>query len=455
MKLKFPLFTLIMATVVTPSWAQPLTEPEPGMAPAAISVNALDLDRALRLALDNNFGIRQAMEVIEEQEGVIMTVRSALLPNLAASGNYQFLDEGLSDPNAQSSSDRAWSAQIGATQLLYAGGGVRNSLEAQKFIRDSARFQLMAVINRELSNVAVRFYDVLLARGQIGVEEENIALLEEQLQDVTNRFNAGAVSQFEVLQAEVALANGRPNLIRARNRFRIAIDQLRRAIGIETKDVINEADVPEIVGDLEYQKVEYDLGESLLEAKSNRPELLALRAVEEAQARGIAVARSGFLPEINALAAWQFRKRPGSNDLGDSLDGWVLGVEGRWSIWDGNRTRGDLRVARSQLRQAELETMDTTLLVEVEVRQAVSALQEAIELVDAAGKVIEQAEESLRLAKVRFETGAATQLDVLQSQVALTDARNNLLEANYAFNVAVTNLRTAVGQPELFVGPVE
>ncbi|MGF1529977.1 MAG: TolC family protein [Puniceicoccaceae bacterium] len=410
---------------------------------------ALNLDRALQLAVESNFGIQRAIEQIEEQEGVILSVKSSLLPNASVSGNYNWLDRGLSDPlNPGPSTDRAWSAEIGVRQLFYSGGGVRNSLEAQEFVRSAARLQLMGVVNRELFNVSVRFYDVLLARGQIEVEEENIGLLEEQLGDVRNRFEAGAVSQFEVLQAEVALANGKPRLIRAKNQYRISLEELMQAIGSNPQKA---GGVPEIVGELEFEPFAYELEESLMEARRNRPELQALKLLEEAEARGVAVARAGYLPEINGLAAWQFRKSSGSKDLEDSLNGWVLGVEGRWAIWDGNRTAGEVRAARSRLRQAEIDSRDTAFAVEVEVRRAVSALQEAVELVEAAGKVIEQAEESLRLAKVRFDSGAATQLDVLQSQVALTEARLNLLEAKYAHNVAATELRRAVGQPELFV----
>ena len=78
-----------------------------------------------------------------------------------------------------------------------------------------------------------KFYNVLLAREKVKVQEENVALFQRQLQDAQNQFKAGAVSNFEVLRAQVALANAQPDLIAARNNFRIAIEQLRQSLGVQ------------------------------------------------------------------------------------------------------------------------------------------------------------------------------------------------------------------------------
>ena len=79
------------------------------------------------------------------------------------------------------------------------------------------------------------------------------------------------------------------------------------------------------------------------------------------------------------------------------------------------------------------------------VRRAISTLQEANELAGASKKVIEQAEEAVRLANARFGAGTATQLDVLTAETELTTARLNQLQAYYSYNVAVANVRRAMG----------
>ena len=107
--------------------------------------------------------------------------------------------------------------------------------------------------------------------------------------------------------------------------------------------------------------------------------------------------------------------------------------------------------ARSALEQARLNLGETSLLIDVEVRRALSSLQEATELADASQKVVAQAEESLRLANARYSAGTATQLDVLQSQVDLTTARTNQIQAYYSYNIAVARVRKAIGQPDAVV----
>ncbi|MEI6862129.1 MAG: TolC family protein, partial [Verrucomicrobiota bacterium] len=140
----------------------------------------------------------------------------------------------------------------------------------------------------------------------------------------------------------------------------------------------------------------------------------------------------------------------GSNSFGDSAHGWTIGVQSSWAIFDGHLTDGRVAQARSQLAQAHLARAEQTLAVEVEVRRALSSLQEAADLVAAASQVVRQAEEALRLATVRNLAGTATQLDVLSTQVALTQARNNQLSANYRHAIALATLRTALGEADAY-----
>jgi outer membrane protein TolC len=283
------------------------------------------------------------------------------------------------------------------------------------------------------------------------VQEENVRLLREQLQTAKNRFEAGASSQFEVLRAEVAVANAQPGLIRARNGYRIAIEELRQAIGYTNTRTGNVTKVPEFVGTLEFKPVSYDLQEAIAQARINRPEIKRLEKLELARESNVKVAKSNYQPNLSLVGGYEFRKSNFSSQFDESLYGWTVGLESTWAVFDGRATAGRVAQARSQLTQAKLLTSETTLSVEVEVRRAHSSLQEAAELADSATKVVGQAEEALRLADARYAAGTATQLDVLEARVSLTDSRNNQLQANYSHNVAVAALRKAIGVADPFV----
>lgn len=406
----------------------------------------LNLQYALSFALDNNFSIRQAKERIRQQEGVVLEVKSARIPNVSSAANY----ERTADEISTNGLDYGWAVNITASQVLFSGGGVGASIKSQELARDAAILQMKAVVNDVLLAVRTQFYEVLVSRERIKVQEQNVELLRRQLQDVRNRFEAGTVSNFEVLRAEVALANAQPPLISARNNFRLAIDDLRQLLGFVTANDSNVTRIPEFLGTLEFAPVSYDLNSSLVSARELRPELQRLRLLEASAEETVKARRAGYFPTISLYGAYDWRRAPATS-TSSMRDGWSAGLQAQWDIFDGRATAGRVIQARSLLEQTRLARADFQLSVDVEVRRAVSSLQEATELAEASAKVVEQADEAVRLANARFSAGTATQLDVLTAQTDLTTARLNQLEANYRYNVAVATLRRATGQGDELV----
>jgi len=400
----------------------------------------LDLAYSLAFALDNNFAIRQAKERIRQQEGIVLEVKSALIPNVNSTAGYQWNDTEISTNGR----DTAWAVDVTARQILYAGGGVTASVKAQQLALDAAILELKSVINDALLDVRVRFYTVLVNRERIKVQEESVDLLQKQLQDVKNRFDAGTVSNFEVLRAEVALANAQPDLIVARNDFRLSIEELRQSLGFVSSSADSVTRVPEILGSLDYNPTTFELKSALATAREQRPDLQRLSKLTDAAEQGVKVSRSGYQPKISAFGAYDWRQSPAASTR-SSLDGWTIGLQSAWNIFDGRATAGRVVQARSTLEQTKLSLAEAGLAVDVDVRRAISNFQGAIELAEASKKVVEQAQEAVRLANARFSAGTATQLDVLQTQVALTDAKLNQLRAYYSYNVSVAATRRAMG----------
>ncbi len=417
-------------------------------APTQPVPDTLDLPTALRFALDNSFAIRQARERIKQQDGVVVEVKARAIPNVSASGAYQYNEKDIS--SYAPPSDRAWTLSLTATQAIYAGGGVRSAIKSTELTREAAILELKGVVNDSLLEVRTRFYDVLLAREKIKVQESNVDLLKQQLKNVTDRFDAGTVSAFEKLRAEVALANAQVPLISARNAYRLGTEALRQALGFATNTQESLRKVPDFVGTLDFAPVSFELQSALDSARATRPELARLSKLSDARESNITTARSNYYPNLSAVGGWQLRKG-GTDNFSDSRDGFLIGLQSQWAIFDGRATSGRVAQARSVLEQSRLTLGEATLAVDVEVRRALSSLQEATELADASQKVIAQAEESLRLANARYSAGTATQLDVLQTQVDLTTARTNQIQAYYSYNVAVARVRKAIGLPDSIV----
>lgn len=206
-----------------------------------------------------------------------------------------------------------------------------------------------------------------------------------------------------------------------------------------------------MVGTLDVgQRDDIQVTDALLSARSNRPELQRIGKLADASEQRVKAARAGYLPQVNLVGGYSTVRSSGSAAWDRRREGWSAGVQGQWDIFDGRSTAGKVAQARSQLTQAKLSVEDLTLTIDVEVRRAYSSFQQASELVESTGKVVSQAEEALRLANVRYSAGTAIQLDVLSTQVALTEARLNQLSACYSYNVAVATLRKAMGKADSF-----
>lgn len=435
------LLALALATPVL-LWSQPASTtatPEP---------ERLDLQTAIGYALENNFAIRQARERIRQQEGVLIEVTARAIPNLGVDGAYQFNEREISNSNP--ASNHGWALGLTASQALYAGGGIRSSIRRSELVREAAMLDLKAVINEALLDVRTAYFQVLLARDRITVQEENLRLLEQQLKTTTDRFEAGTVSGFERLRAEVAVANARTPLISARNTYRLAIEGLRQAIGLTAKRTDTLENSPEVVGTLEYTPMSFDLSAATAAARENRPELQRLTRLTEASEQSVTTARSGRYPNVNLVGGWDLRKGP-STSFSGSREGFFVGLQSQWAIFDGRATSGRVAQARSLVEQTRLTLVELELATDVQVRRAFSSWQEATELVEASGRVIEQAEEAVRLANARYSAGTGTQLDVLQAQVELTTARSNQVQAYYNYNVAIASLRQAMGLSDALV----
>ena len=132
-------------------------------------------------------------------------------------------------------------------------------------------------------------------------------------------------------------------------------------------------------------------------------------------------------------------------DLSVADHGWILGAQVTWNIFDGQRTHGRVVESTALYQRAGIDLDDTARRIELEVRTAHSSFLEADEVLKSQAKVVEEADEALRLARARSEAGTGTQLDVLSAQTALTEARSTQVQALHDYAVARARLERALG----------
>ena len=412
----------------------------------------LSLAGAMDITLQQNANILMAKSDLRATYGLVVQTRAIALPTLQTTtsrgpSGFVSRDPGLVQTfSNQPAVDQSWSAGVQIVQSIYQGGRVASALRAARLTKEQSLFQYQTVVADTLLLARVGYYDVLVAEQQIIVNEASVTLLTRELEDQQRRYEAGTVPRFNVLRAEVAVANQQPNLIRARNAYRIAKNNLVKILGYNFPQAVGEEIPMQLTDRLQAEPYKLDLSAAIQLGLKNRPELGVSQKTEQLQRENIIQAKAGYKPNLQGFAGYEWDSSQFSSDLSREVDGWVVGAQLNWSIFDGFLTRGKVIQARANHDRAKIDLENTARNVELEVRTAYSSFIEAREVLDSQQKVQEQAEESLRLARARADAGTATQLDVLDAETALTQARTTQVQALHDYAVALARLERSTGQ---------
>jgi outer membrane protein len=426
--------------------------------PQTVSTNlfthAISRTEAVDIALRQNSAILKGKADLEAAHGMVVQLRSVAFPTLSAAGAYNREDnslvEGFPLPgpfnNFIQFPNQNWNSDIRVQQSIYEGGRMISSLRSAKLTRQQALLNYQTLLADTLLAVRVAYDDVLVAQQQIAVNEASVKLLTHEWEDAKRRFQAGTVPQFDVLRAHVELANENPRLIQARNDYRIGKNNLLNLLGCNLPQTIWE-DVPlELSDTLQASPLDIDLPAALARALEKRPELAALRKAQALRREDVVRARAGFKPSAQIFGGYEWQSPLYENNLNADFSGWMAGAQLSWNIFDSGLTRGKIMESQANYEKARLDVDDTRLQIELEVRTAHSNFIEAREVLESQKEVQAEAEEALRQAEARLAAGSSTQLDALNAQTALTQARTTQAQALHDYSVARARLQRALGE---------
>src|SRR4029079_16845973 len=451
-------------------------------------VPTFTLDQAIFTALQRNPTLLNAEQEIKRSKGVIIQVRAQALPQINANANFQWTDpnltgarilgntsntsgftpstaaaslmEGLpsqvSDFRAPvvgatpapvrnvETSDISYAISVTGTQLIF-NGTTFNQIRGTFFQRDSAYFAFRNVLDQLISTVKTQFYQIIVNRDLVSVNEENVRLLEAQLKDQQNRFEAGTVPRFNVLQADVQLHNQIPQLIAAQNNLRISKLQLAKTLGLDFQRRRGDSPPLEVIGEMPYIPRPIELADAIEMGKERRAFLKQARANVLNQLQQVRAAAGQYLPTFTTTGGGEWVSSPINSSWHDISKGWTALVQGSMPIWDSGAIAGQVIQQRALLSEAKITYDDDVRQVELEIQQAYSNLQQNRELIQSQEKNVELADEAVRLAKARLDAGAGVQLDVLNATVQLLTAQSTRLQALFGYNSSLAEFDRATG----------
>ncbi|MBE2888085.1 efflux RND transporter permease subunit [Geobacter anodireducens] len=406
----------------------------------AAEIRVLTLDQALAMADERNRDIAKAREFFRQVEGRYVEERSAALPQFTITGSASWLDDrsqkalaGGFIPTRQD----VRAAGVELSQALYTWGKVSAAIRAADLGFRTADEQLRAARQDARRDVAVAFYDILLAREQLAISSQNLEQKGRHLDEAQRKYAAGVATDYDVLAAGVSVENARPEVIRAENLTRLATDRLRYFLALD-----QEIDVE---GALSFEPAAVPShAEALAVARRQRPELEELRRRIDMAGELVAVADAEDKPRLDLKAGYGWRQLEAGDGRGDGA-AWNVGLYLSFPVFDGLKARGKVAQAESERRSLRIEEAKLMDSVSLEIRDAVNNVREAREIVSALEGTVAQAERLLAMAEQGFELGVKIRLEVDDAELNLRQARGNLAKARRDYLVARVNLERVMG----------
>ncbi|MBW4667462.1 MAG: TolC family protein [Cyanomargarita calcarea GSE-NOS-MK-12-04C] len=416
----------------------------------------ITLAQALELARRNSRELQVSLLTLDERRAAVQEAQAALLPTLGISGDLsrgqsasgQLSVQRQNDAQAgvppqlrrETATDSPTTSFSGQAQLSY---NIYTSGSRQASISEAEERQRLQELDVERLSEQIRldvstdYYNLQQADEQVRINQSAVTNSAASLRDAQALERAGVGTRFDVLQSQVNLANAQQELTNARSQQEIARRRLARRLSLSQAVNITAADPVRIAG-LWNQTLE----NSIVQAYQNRPELqqqLAQRNISEQQRRR---ALSSLGPQVSLIASYDIVDQ--FNDSVSLTDGYSVALRANLNLFDGGAARARAAQAKANIAIAETQFASQRDQVRFEVEQAFFEQQSSLENVQTSNTALEQARESLRLARLRFQAGVGTQTDVINAENALTRAEGNRVTAILNYNRALANLQRYV-----------
>jgi outer membrane protein TolC len=393
---------------------------------------------AIEIALKNNYDVLSKKEEIKEACARLQQAWSQVFPYISANANYTRYQD---HPFITYEDNRGYSFSV--TQLLFSGGRVVNTIDSARKGLKATQEGRKELENKIIYSVKQAFYNVLLAKEFVRIRKETLKLAEENLSITKERYKKGEASHYDLLRSQVEVANIKPQLIKAENFLKTSYNFLKVLLGIDLAKKI------EVKGRFEFTPVEVDLNREINFALRNRPALKEIALQEKAAKAQLRAAFAGYLPQVN-LNFTDYANQKEAFSVGRKKydDYWIATISVSLPLFDGFLTHSKVKEAKAKERKIRILKDKLIDNVKIEVENTILDLKAAESSVESQQENVERAKEAYQIIKERYAQGQASQLDLLDAQVALSTAQLNFAQSLYDFIVARAKLSYVVGKGE-------
>ena len=401
---------------------------------------ALTLSEGLKTVVDSGRDVTIARSYEDAARSSVSLARSPWLPSIDVYGRQTWLHY---EPQAKtpfgpfpSSQDNFITYGVKATQILYDFGRTSSTINAAKYGLASREIETGRTRNLSALEFITTFLDLLEADKLLLVAREEVRRYEAHKKDTESRFNAGIVTKNEVLQVAVTLADSRQRSLTADNLRAIRASKINSLLMKPLNDQVQAEEITESPA------TGITLDEAWAAAEAGNAELKDLDARISAREEQVRTVRAEYLPTVYLSGGYEYSE----NRYVVHEDNWLVIAGVTLNLFSGGASSSRLQMARSEVRSLKLTREKMLDSVRLQVQSACLELQSTVQRVEVAKTAVEQAQENLRLQRLRYREGEGTATDVLDAVSLLSTAESNSWKALYGLKRAEANLLYGMGR---------
>jgi outer membrane protein TolC len=398
----------------------------------------VDIEQALELAVANNNRIKIAESdafIAKEARRQAYRARGV---SVSVAHNSTYIDyQAKSYSSIYGSNAESYSNRIIASYPLYTGGVIEHSIKKADSNYKSQNEGLRKSHHDLKLDVVRGVYTVLQAEDTAHQADESAKRLAAHVENVKIQYENGRVGKADLLRSEVELAGANQSRIRALSNLDTAIKQLDNLIGVplDTQLRINEK--------MAYKKYAHTLEECMSFAMQTHTDLtMASLAIESAEA-GVRIAKGERLPNASVSATQNLASA--ASWPGADIDTFSVALDIQYIIMDSGAGASKVASAEETLRKTRHSYEQTRESVLLAVNSDYNSITEASQRVEESVSAIAKAREAYDIAVNRYKEGVGTNIDVVDSQSALTSAASNYTQALCDYNIALARIENSMG----------
>jgi outer membrane protein len=420
------------------------------------STITLTLDKAISMALENNRDIMLAGKDLQNADAQIDEAYADVWPKIDFSGNYTrnlklpvlFIPPNSPfnpTPNTEQFSlgaDNSYTFGLSLNQTLFSLK-INTAVKIADQYYNYYKTNMTSTQQDVVYQVKQAFYAVLLSEKLLDVNQKSYDVAKANYDNVAAMYKQGVSSEYDFLRAKVQLANVQPALIEAKNNLMMAKNSLKNLLSIGLDTDIN------VVGEFKLEKIsEEELNKAKEILIKDNPTLQGLNLESSILDKNISLQTAGYFPTLSAFAnyGWQAQDNTFKFSNYSWANSFAVGLSLSVPIFDGFRRKAQIEEAEISKDKVEITKNKLEEGLKTQLTQAELQMDEAKERVEAQQQSVEEANKALQISQTRYNNGIGTQLEILDTQSALTETQTNYEKAIYDFLIAKAEWEKLIGK---------